>query len=151
MEPTFRELTAFDILSCMEIMKENYPQDNERFWDAVLEKDIKDVLTKQYPAMFLVAILNEAIVGFGCYVHFENLNLYRLSWINIPPKEQGKGIGSLMVKELEKYIMKSIKKESRISLETDKPIFYEKLGYDYSYMNSENSMMVKKLFPASPF
>lgn len=142
---TFRKLTESDIPACLLVMKENYPQDNERFWDAVLEKDLRDVLTKEYPALFLVAILNESIIGFGCYVHFENINLYKLSWVNISPREQGKGVGKSLVLELEKYIMESCKNKSRISLETDKPIFYEKLGYSYSDKNGGNDIMVKPI------
>lgn len=130
-------------------MKENYPQDNERFWDAVLEKDIKDVLNKEYPSMFLVATLNESIVGFGCYLDFQSLNRYKISWMNISPNMQGKGIGRLLVKELEKCIMENSTQNFSIILETDKPVFYKKLGYKKYGKNKDNDLM-KKVLNKSP-
>ena len=143
MNITFREPTTEDITACLSVMKGSYPLDTERYWDDYLIKDFTDVLSKEYPSAFLLALLDDSVIGFGCYVYFINLNVYRLSWINILPVHQKKGIGKLLVAELEKLIMKENKKGFRIQLETDKPVFYKKLGYQIVSTNGINYIMKK--------
>lgn len=145
MNLTFRNLTDLDIPFCLDILKENYPQDYN-YWKDFLFKDITDTLNKLYPSEFLVVIRDEVILGFGAYLQiFNQNNVYKLTWINIPPQEQGKGIGKQFVGELERRIKEYNKDKSTIILETDKPIFYEKLGYSTYYKKDDGVMMVKSM------
>lgn len=85
------------------------------------------------------------IVGFGAYTPLEDQpNIFRLIWINVPAKEQGRGIGKALVVELEKKI-KENHGTCRIVLETDKPIFYQKIGYTSYHKQGTNDLMVKHI------
>ena len=146
MNLTFRNLTDSDISFCLDILKENYPQEKYDYWKDFLLKDISDTSNKVYPSEFLVVIRDEVIIGFGAYLQLHNQNTtYKLTWINIPPKEQGKGIGRQLVTELEKRIKEYNKGKCTIILETDKPIFYNKLGYATYYKKEDGEMMVKSM------
>lgn len=151
MSLTFQKLTASDIDACLSILKENYPEEKDRCWQIVLRKDIENVLNKAYPSEYLLAILNESIVGFGCWMENGHPTVYCLTWINVTPKEQGKGIGKALVQELETAILKANRNTSYITLLTTKPVFYERLGYKKISKQGENDLLVKKFFPESPF
>ena len=148
MQITFREPTIDDIAPCVNIIKEIY---QEKKWEEILPKDISDVLNKVYPSKFLVVSINDTIVGFGCYIklppEFPSPNItYKLTWINIIPKEQGKGIGKKIVYELQKHIKSECKENFFVILETDKPSFYKKIGYETYSKNGDNDFM-QKFFP----
>lgn len=143
MKLTFRELAHEDIPSCIEILKLNYP--SEHFWVDTLIKDIQDVFNKLYPSEFIVVLLEEKIVGFGCQLENGFKNVYCITWINISPSYQGKGIGKLLVTELERRIRAHGSDMGYIALETDKPIFYEKLGYKTIRKKEEKDIMAKTL------
>lgn len=148
MKLSFRKLINDDIDSCLNIIKEIYIRRNEKdSWDA-LTKDLSDVLNKVYPSNCLVVLIDNTIVGFGCYVKVDfelskpNI-FYKLTWINIQPKEQGKGIGKKLVNELEEHIRGECKEKFSVVLETDKSDFYEKLGYITYDKNGDNDCMQK--------
>lgn len=145
MNLTFQNLTDSDIPFCLDILKENYPEKYD-YWKDYLLKDISDTSNKVYPSEFLVVIRDEVIIGFGAYLQIFNQNtVYKLTWINIPPKEQGKGIGRQLVTELEKRIKEYNEGKCTIILETDKPIFYNKLGYTTYYKKEDAEMMCRSL------
>lgn len=142
----FRNLTDSDIPFCLDILKENYPHEQYDYWKDFLLRDISDMLNKTYPSDFLVVIKDEIIIGFGAYLQLYNQNnVYKLTWINIPPREQGKGIGRQLVIELEQRIKTYNKGKFTIILETDKPIFYQKLGYGVYYKKKDSQMMCKSI------
>lgn len=149
MQITFRKLTESDIDICLGIMKENYPDEKDKLWQDMLPKDLSDVLNKVYPSDCLLAIRDDIIIGFGCYIQLKrqpngiNKNVYKLTWINISPKEQGKGIGRQLVIELEKSIKECTVGEFNITIETDKPLFYEKLGYNTFFKIVDKYIMAK--------
>lgn len=148
MEISFKELKATDIETCLSIMKENYPSEEDKHWHNLLPNDLTDILNQKYPSQCLVVLLGEVPVGFGCYIqHKEKTNLqeniYALTWINILPKEQGKGIGKQLVIELEECISIIELRNYHIILETDKPTFYQKLGYKTFKKNKGNDVMDK--------
>ena len=131
----FRKLDPSDLDPCLAILKKNYPTDFE-YWKPFLLRDV----SKEY---FLVALIDNTLVGFGAYIPLENQpNIFRLTWINVPPKEQGKGIGKALVLELEN-IIKLNNGPCRVVLESDKPRFYEKIAYA-SYHKAENSEFMLK-------
>lgn len=137
MNLTFRPLTPSDLDSCLAILKENYPTDFE-YWKPFLLRDV----SVEY---FLVVLRGNVLVGFGAYIPLENQpSIYRLVWINVPPKEQGGGIGKALVLELEN-IIKLNHGACRVILETDKPRFYEKIGYASYHNNEKSALMVKDL------
>lgn len=151
MKPEFREITSNDIDACVDIVKLIYPKDSEEKYHQALFKDISDVLNKAYPSKCLVALIEGKIVGFGCYVKIDPQTttpniFYKLTWININPKEQGRGIGKKLVNELEGCIRQECKEDFSIILETDKPDFYRKSGYDIYTKNGDNDCM-QKVFP----
>lgn len=149
-ELSFREATEHDLESCISILQENYPDPKDRHWDEVFLIDFKDVLNKKYVSKFIIVQQNNLIVGFGCYIILR-ADMYKLSWINIIPSYKNKGIGTLLVKELEQDVIKNISSSAKlhninIVLETDKPSFYNKLGYTtFNEQNSKDFMV--KSFP----
>lgn len=136
---TFRKLVEADFNACLSIFQENYP---DVYSPNDLRIDISDVLNKAYASDFLVALRDDIIIGFGCQ-HIKKPNLFRISWVNITPKEQGKGIGRDLVLELEKIVRIQNKQFFQIILETDKPIFYNKLGYTTHSQDGNKCHMIK--------
>lgn len=148
MEISFRELKPTDIEICLSIIKQNYPLEEDRHWQDLLPKDLTDMLNQKYPSLCLLVLSGETAIGFGCYTKYKektNLqeNVYGLTWINIIPKEQGKGIGRQLVAELEDCIRVLELRNYHVILETDKPLFYQKLGYKTFRTNKANSVMDK--------
>lgn len=148
MKLSFKEFVKSDIYSCLEIVKEIYTKESEKELSDILRNDLSDVLNKAYPSKCLVVRSGNSIVGFGCYVKVDEKistpNIfYRLTWINIHPKEQGNGIGRKLIRELEKLIEADCKKDLSIILQTDKPGFYTKSGYEVYGKNGENDLMQK--------
>lgn len=141
MDILFRKLTEDDIPSCLLILHENYPDER---WERIFEKDISDVMNKMYPSEFLVVIHNEIIIGLGCYLQ-QTSCAYCLTWVNIIPSHKGKGIGRKLVRELERRIKQDNSQWYYITLETDKPIFYQKIGYRAVYKNGDKDVMAKSL------
>lgn len=149
MSISFREASNNDVEACIRIMQENYPELTERHWAQVLKDDFKDVLNKKYISKFLLAIHDNTIVGFGCYMILRT-DMYKLSWINIMPSYKKQGIGTELVKKLEADVRQSVSrsiklKNINIVLETDKPIFYNKLGYTTFNEREGNDLMRKAL------
>lgn len=126
-------------------MKENYPEEKDKHWEVVLRKDIENVLNKAYPSEYLVVMRDEIIIGFGCWMQNGYQSVFSLTWINISPKEQGKGIGKALVRELEKEIIKNNKIPLHITLQTIKPIFYYKLGYRTVAHKDGDAVMLRKI------
>lgn len=148
MQITFRKLTPSDIDACLGIMKENYPAEYEKHWEDVLPKDLSDILNQVCPSGCLLALLDEAIIGFGCYSKYKEKtnaqeNIWGLTWVNISPLQQGKGIGIKLIKELERTIKQYDTEKFHIVLETTKPAFYRKLGYKTYRMSGVNDVMAK--------
>lgn len=144
MSITFRKLTDSDIDACLSILKENYPEEKDKHWADVLLKDINNVLNKAYPSDFFIVMQNEITVGFGCWMENGHPNVYSLTWINILPAEQGKGIGKALVRELEKTISDKNKQSFHITLKTNKPMFYYKLGYKTVAREGDDDVMARK-------
>lgn len=146
MNLSFRKLLSSDIASCLDIVKQNYPSEKDKFWQNILPNDLSDILNKKYPSECLILTKDEITIGFGCYVEDKKQkNIYTLTWINILPAEQRKGIGKQLVSELEKDIKKNNRQQVHIVLETDKPDFYKKLNYITFHKNNKNDIMIKVL------
>lgn len=151
MKLSFRELASNDIDACLAIVKKIYTKESEKESWNVLPKDLSGVLNKAYPSKCLVAAIKNKIIGFGCYIKIdEKLSapniFYKLTWINIHPKYQGKGVGKSLVSELERHIGIHCKENLSVILETDKPGFYGKLGYETYNKNGENDLMQKIVY-----
>lgn len=144
MDIIFRHLKESDIDTCINIMLENSTDEKKEFWSGILPRYLNDILNKVCPSACLVAINKDVIVGFGCYAQSSNMkNSFKLTWINITPIHQRKGIGNKLVMELEKIIRRENKNFFQITLETDKPIFYNRLGYTTHSKDGTNCHMVK--------
>lgn len=149
MQVTFHTLVRSDIPICLNIMKENYSNDTS--WEELLPKELSEITQNQ--GNCLVAILDKVIIGFGCYIKFpeqstSSHNIYALSWLNILPQYKGKGIGKLLVLELEKYIGTRSKIPFYVSLQTVIPAFYEKLGYQ-TFRSEDGIDFMRKYFSKS--
>lgn len=147
MKLLFRELVHDDMDSCVGIIKEIYPNQIEENVSGLV-KDFSDILNKSYPSKCMVAIANNSIVAFGCYVRMDDKKyapniFYKLTWINVCPRYQGRGIGSKLVFELERLINEECKDNLSVLLETDKPGFYRKMGYESYDRNGGNDVMQK--------
>lgn len=145
---SYRNLNVHDIPICICIMKENYPDDYHH-WYKILNDDIQDVLNKKYRSNFLLVLKENNIVGFGCQLEIKS-DIYKLSWINIAPAYKKQGIGTELVKQLEEDVLKNISKIKfkKISfvLETDKPSFYNKIGYTTFQKENIKDYMVKTIY-----
>lgn len=146
---SFRDASDNDIDIFISIMQENYPDPKDRHWDKILYNDFKDVLSKKYVSKFIIVLLDNIILGFGCYMILR-ADMYKLSWINIMPAYKKQGIGTELVKKLEADILKVIPrgiklKNVNIVLETDKPVFYNKIGYTAFKVQETNCFMSKVL------
>ena len=151
MNLTFRELEIGDIDSCSHVVQQIYASENEKGHSAILRLDLMEVINKVYPSKCLVSLVDDAVVGLGCYIKVEeNSNnpnvIYKLTWVNILPAYQGKGVGKRLVDELEWNIRKECKEDFSVVLDTDKPKFYEKLGY-ITYDKNEKGDVMYKSFP----
>lgn len=145
MEVIFRNITNSDIDGCLDILKEKYSGEQYDFFRGVLLKDISSFLDKSSPVTFLVVEKNESIIGFGTFTPTNQNNVYQLIWINISKPEQGKGLGKQLIVELENKIKESNNDKFTIVLETDKPVFYEKLGYKTFNKKEGNDLMMKNI------
>ena len=144
MQVTFREYIPSDLNDCLTILKENHPDDYDD-WETILLKDLTDISNKKYSSKFIIVLIRDEIIGFGCYF-FQDTS-YKITWVNIHSKEQNKGIGKKLVKELEKYIKReNPNNDFYITLETDKPYFYKKLKYQ-SHTNNGSNIIMQKYFP----
>lgn len=150
MEVTFRELIKDDIDFCQEIIREIYVKSSEREWPDILRRELSEVLGKAYPSKCIVALMGNAIIGLGCYVKVQDPStsniIYKLTWINISPKHQRTGVGIKLIGQLEEHIRRECKEDFYVTLETDKPDFYNKLGYTAYNKNGSNDVM-EKFFP----
>lgn len=148
MQITFRKIKSSDEPSCTFIMKRNYFGKESKKWEPLLIQHFLYMLDDLVPIVGLVAIYNNNIIGFGSYETFtkectSSLNVYAISWMNIPPNHQRKGIGRLLVFELENHLNKASQISFNVKLQTDKPIFYEKLGYKTFKIDDGDSLMHK--------
>ena len=145
MDTTFRKLTASDIDTCLSIMMENYPREEDKHWQALIQTDLAEVVAQKYPSECLLVLCEGIAVGFGCSIkNSESPAIYALTWINILPSYQGRGIGKALIRELEKNIISQNKGRLTIMLQTDKPAFYTKLGYKTASMGNGKDVMSRK-------
>ena len=84
------------------------------------------------PPTYLVAEEKDKILGFAGYVQsWMDYHIYEVFWVDVEPARQGQGIGLKLMKR----VMSEIRKKKRtnkayaVLLTTDKPGFYEKLGF----------------------
>jgi predicted N-acetyltransferase YhbS len=89
---------------------------------------------KVFPPHYLVVEENGEVLGFGGYIQsWMDYNIYNIFWVNVDPKYQRKGIGSLLVARIIneiKGLRGTDKKGYMILLTTDKPRFYtERFGF----------------------
>ena len=155
MEPTFRAFAPADLADCRDIISEIYPDEAEK-WHLILDTDLANAFEKINHSRFLVALLDNRIVGMGAYFKMDSETsggniIYRLAWINIRPEHQRNGIGKMLICELEDYIKKECIESLSIALETDKPDFYRNLGYAvYSYEDTKFFMEKNLPKPVHP-
>lgn len=73
-------------------------------------------------------ILNDKLVAMGRVIG-DGACFFQIVDIAVAPEEQGKGLGKLVMKHVEKYLEGVCSAGSYVSLLADKPEFYKKLGY----------------------
>lgn len=152
----FKDLRYSDVSPCLEIMRENYSiikkgkEIANGFWSDLFVKDFTSTIEQDnrfYRTKGRAGWLDNGLVCFGFYQEsFIATSIYELSWINVLKKLQGNHIGKYLILDLEKQIaLDETNSETDFSIlfQTDKPIFYEKLGYKTIYKIGEDDLMIK--------
>jgi len=115
-----RPLQKKDIPQAAEIVRLNY---SKKFVRPVLIELKAAFKNKIYPPKYVIVEDKGKVIGFAGYMPaWMDYGIYEIFWINITPKEQGKGIG----KKLVKAVLGIIKKKgvNTILLTTRYPKFY---------------------------
>jgi N-acetylglutamate synthase-like GNAT family acetyltransferase len=124
-----RQLRQKDIITASKIVGLNYSKKDE----ALSKKEIEAMFEKYtYAPKYIVAEENKKIVGFAGYImSWMDYHVYNIFWVNVAPEHQGKGIGTKLIKRaiLEIQKNKSYKTANMIIITTNKPQFYEKIGF----------------------
>lgn len=122
-----RPLHKRDIPTALKLIKENYPHHPLFVRRARHELGAmfqKGVVVPHYVA----AIEDGQLVGFaGSSQSWMDYDIHTLFWVNVEPHDQGKGIGTKMVKMLMKGARHRGAKYLLFS--TTKPAFYRRLGF----------------------
>ena len=91
-----RRLTKADILKASGIVKANYSE----FYGKKSKAEMADAFGKgAIRPRYLVAEEKGKIIGLTGYMQsWIDYNAYEIFWVNVSPKHQGKGIGTMLVK-----------------------------------------------------
>ena len=87
---------------------------------------------------FVIAEQGDQVIGYACYGHIAcTIGGYDLYWIAVDPSQQGKGIGRVLIEEVEKQVR--LAGGRHLYIETSglplyRPTrgFYERCGYELS-------------------
>ena len=105
-----RPLKETDIAQAAAIVGKNY----SKKWEKTSASEIKSMFSSSViNPQYYVAEENKEIVGFAGYIQsWMDYNIYQIFWVNVSPKNQGKGIGRMLVQ----HVIDVIKKKKSASL-----------------------------------
>ncbi len=139
-----RPLQRNDVPHALQLIRKNYPGRPVYIRRARHELNAmfqKGVVVPRY----LAAIEKEKLVGFGGVTgSWMDYDVFTLFWVNVEPHEQGKGVGTRMVRSLltvarshgAKYVL----------ITTTRPSFYRRLGFrTLAHLQRPYVLMIKKL------
>ena len=84
---------------------------------------------------FVIASKNARVIGYGCYGPIPcTLTSYDIYWIAVSPEFQGKGLGKIILTEMERLIFEAKGKKAYVETSTQTRYastrsFYERCGY----------------------
>jgi len=100
----------------------------------------------------LIALIDNSIVGSATIVKSEiDFDLWGITWVIVDKAHRGKGIGKKLINDCEHLIRQLAfcrsQKSIYVELTTNKPTFYEKLGYKQITEIGKGQMMIKEIKP----
>jgi len=84
---------------------------------------------------FVIASKNGRVIGYGCYGPIPcTLTSYDIYWVAVSPEFQGKGLGKIILTEMERLIFEAKGKKAYVETSTQTRYastrsFYERCGY----------------------
>ncbi len=137
-----RRLTKADILKASGIVKANYSE----FYGKKSKAEMADAFGKgAIRPRYLVAEEKGKIIGLTGYMQsWIDYNAYEIFWVNVSPKHQGKGIGTMLVKGAIAEIKKR-KGAKFVMLTAARPSFYKRFNFKtvLKYGKKGNLMALK--------
>lgn len=125
-----RKATKKDIFQMMEIIRSNSP----RYPKNIAKKEIEEMFSQSlYKPTYLVIEDGKKVIAFGGFVRsWADGLIFNLFWVNVNPKNKGRGIGTKLIEELINKIknLKEKPKAKLIILATKIPSFYKKFGFE---------------------
>ncbi len=137
-----------DIRKASVIVGENWSKRYQRTSAVEMKAEFAN---KVYPPKYVVAEEGGEVVGLGGYIQsWMDYHVYNIFWIAVEPRQQGRGIGTKIVRKIISDIKKKIGESSAhmVLLTTDKPRFYsKKFGFRIlaSFGDMEHKLMGLKL------
>jgi ribosomal protein S18 acetylase RimI-like enzyme len=143
-----RLLKKQEINNVIKIIEENY----SKKWVKLYKTEVSEMFdNKKSKPKYFVVERDKTLIGFAGYCQsWMDYQIYEITWINILPRFQYKGIGTLLLSKL----IQEIKKEKfgskpRLILlfcENKLIIFYKKFGFEIiQKINKKESLMSLKL------
>ncbi len=147
---TIRRAEVSDLKEIHQIEVECFPE------DAFSQSQMKEII-KDPDFIFLVAIMNEHIVGFiiGGLEDFRDKTVGHVYSIDVKPEYRNRGIGSLLLESMENHLVKEGVKECYLEVRVDnmaarnlyfkhKYRFFELLS-NYYGVGKDGIRLIKKL------
>ena len=124
-----RSIKKSEVATASKLVGLNYSKNYEKS----SKKEIGATFTNSViPPKYLVAEEKGKVIGFGGYIQsWMDYSVYNIFWVNVHPKEQGKGIGTKLVRALIDKIKGAGSKKNPprlilITATTENTRFYEK-------------------------
>ena len=149
-EKYVEQISDIIIRNLLEINAKDYgiKKAQEMSKDFSVEK-LRDTL-KSRKKVFVALENNEVVGTAGIDVSWYNPEEYYILSVFVKPENHGKGIGTLLIKSIEDYSIRSNFKKLVIPASITAHEFYYKLGYQYKddkkILNSENMYLMEKSF-----
>lgn len=141
------EMSLNDIVSVLPIYLDYYNNYENSCWTKeTAKKRIQQVLKIEDSFSLIMKDENDCTIGFamGYFKQYDDLIAYTLEEILISQKEQNKGLGSILLKELEKNVKE--KGGAGIELQAVKDELHEKYYGKAGYFDANNFVLKCKWF-----
>lgn len=141
------EMNVDDIHSVLQLYIEHYNDHEDCCWtEETAGKRIHQVLAMEDSYSLLAKDEENKVIGFamGYFKQYDDIVGYTLEEIVISFKDQGKGMGSALLKEIENRVRK--KGASCVELQAVKDEMHEKYYGRAGYKNAANFVMKVKWF-----